>query len=101
MSTSTSSSGSKQRATLRYTAMRLGVFAGCFLVVWGLTYFRLLPSGLGDSNFVWVVLLALILSAPLSWVLLRKQREAMSEQIVGTVDRAKTRLTANQAQEDA
>ncbi|MEV6317264.1 DUF4229 domain-containing protein [Streptomyces sp. NPDC051776] len=101
VSTSTSSSGSKQRATLRYTAMRLGVFAGCFLAVWALTYLRVLPSGLGESNFAWVVLLALILSAPLSWVLLRKQRDAMSEQIVEKVDRAKTRLATNQAQEDA
>ncbi|MEU6084730.1 DUF4229 domain-containing protein [Streptomyces sp. NPDC047108] len=101
MSTSTSSSVSKQRVTLRYTAMRLGVFAGCFFAVWGLTYLGALPSGLGDSNFVWVVLLALILSAPISWVVLRKQREAMSEQIVESVGRAKTRLAANQGQEDA
>jgi uncharacterized protein DUF4229 len=81
--------------------MRLGIFAGCFLAVWGLTYLRVLPAGLGDSNLMWVLLLALVLSAPLSWVLLRKQRDAMSEQIVVKVDRAKERLAANQAQEDA
>ncbi|MGP3927261.1 DUF4229 domain-containing protein [Streptomyces sp. 8N616] len=104
MSTTTSrssTSSGKQRATLRYTAMRLGIFAGCFLVVWGLTHLRVLPAGLGDSNLMWVLLLALVLSAPLSWVLLRKQRDAMSEQIVEKVDRAKERLAANQAQEDA
>lgn len=94
-------SSSKQYAALRYTAMRLGIFAGCFLVVWGLIYLRVLPAGLGRSNLLWVLLLALVVSAPLSWVLLRKQRDAMSEQIVGRVDRAKEKLAASQAQEDA
>ena len=41
-----------------------------------------------------------MLSAPLSFVLLRKQRDAMSEQIVAKVDRAKDRLAANRSQED-
>jgi hypothetical protein len=97
---SSSSRSGKRHATLRYTAMRLGIFAGCFLVVWALTYLRVLPAGLGDANLMWVLLLALVISAPLSWVLLRKQRDAMSEQIVESVDRAKERLAANQAQED-
>ncbi|MGP4001586.1 DUF4229 domain-containing protein [Streptomyces sp. 8N706] len=92
---------SKQHATLRYTAMRLGIFVGCFLLVWGLTRLRIVPAGLGDSNVVWVLLLALILSAPLSFILLRKQRDAMSERIVERVDRAKERLSAHQTQEDA
>ena len=60
----------------------------------------MLPKGLGDSNLLWVLLLALVVSAPLSFVLLRKQRDAMAEQIVGTVDRAKARLEANRTQED-
>ncbi|MEU8568590.1 DUF4229 domain-containing protein [Streptomyces pathocidini] len=97
---STSSRPGKQGATLRYTAMRLGIFAGCFLAIWGLVYARVLPAGLGDSNLMWVLLLALVVSGPLSWVLLRKQRDAMSEQIVAKVDRAKERLSANQSQED-
>ncbi|TXS30903.1 DUF4229 domain-containing protein [Streptomyces sp. ms191] len=88
-------------ATLQYTLMRLGVFAGCFLVLWGLVYFRVLPRGLGDSNLLWVLLLSIVISAPLSFVLLRKQRDAMSEQIVAKVDRAKDRLESNRSQEDA
>ncbi|WEV26106.1 DUF4229 domain-containing protein [Streptomyces sp. 71268] len=87
-------------ATLRYTAMRLGIFVGCFLALWGLVHFGVLPSGLGDSNLLWVLLLAIVVSAPLSFVVLRKQRDAMSEQIVGKVDRAKERLVAHQTQED-
>lgn len=94
-------SESKTSATLRYTLMRLGIFAGCFFVLWGLVYLRVLPRGLGDSNLLWVLVLSVLLSAPLSLVLLRKQRDAMSEQIVSRVDRAKSRLDANRTREDA
>ncbi|MFE4367439.1 DUF4229 domain-containing protein [Streptomyces sp. NPDC056835] len=80
--------------------MRLGIFVGCFVVVAGLVQFGVLPKGLGDSNFIWVLLLAIVISAPLSFVLLRKQRDEMSAQIVGKVDGAKSRLEANRAQED-
>ncbi|WP_137994627.1 DUF4229 domain-containing protein [Streptomyces exfoliatus] len=81
--------------------MRIGIFAGCFLALWGLVYLGVLPSGLGDSNLLWVLLLSIVISAPLSFVLLRRQRDAMSEQIVSKVDRAKGRLEANRAREDA
>lgn len=91
---------SKSHATLRYTLMRAGVFVGCLLVVAVLAYAGIIPEGIGRSNPLWVVLLALVISAPLSFVLLRKQREAMSEQIVDGVGRAKERLAANQGQED-
>ncbi|MFI2351913.1 DUF4229 domain-containing protein [Streptomyces sp. NPDC019443] len=93
-------SAARTSAAIRYTAMRFAIFIGCLVVVGGLVQFGLLPKGLGDSNFVWVVLLALVLSAPLSFVLLRKQRDAMSEQLVGKVDKAKARLDANRTQED-
>lgn len=90
----------KSNAALKYTGMRLAVFAGSFAVVAVLVHFGVLPKGLGESNSVWVVLLALVISAPLSFVLLRKQREAMSDQIAGKVDEAKERLAANRSQED-
>ncbi|UYQ66608.1 DUF4229 domain-containing protein [Streptomyces peucetius] len=93
-------SAARTSAAIRYTALRLAIFVGCFVVVAGLVQIGALPKGLGDSNFVWVVLLALVLSAPLSFVLLRKQRDAMSEQIVTKVDSAKARLDANRTQED-
>ncbi|GAB2814269.1 DUF4229 domain-containing protein [Streptomyces daliensis] len=94
-------SSSTSHATLRYTAMRLGIFVGCLVIVAVLAYVGVVPKGLGRSNPLWVVLLALVISAPLSFVLLRKQRQRMSEQIVSGVDRAKTRLSANQSQEDS
>ncbi|MEV7278205.1 DUF4229 domain-containing protein [Streptomyces sp. NPDC093111] len=86
---------------LRYTLMRLGIFAGSFLALWGLVYVGVLPRGLGDSNLLWVLLLSVVISAPLSFVLLRKERDAMSVQIVDKVDRAKGRLDANRSAEDA
>ncbi|MFM9369222.1 DUF4229 domain-containing protein [Streptomyces sp. Da 82-17] len=90
----------KPSATVRYTAMRLGIFAACFFAIWGLVYIGVLPRGLGDSNLLWVLVLAIVVSAPLSFVLLRGQREEMSEQIAGKVDRAKSRLADNRSMED-
>ncbi|MFD3998010.1 DUF4229 domain-containing protein [Streptomyces sp. NPDC058548] len=85
---------------LRYTLMRLGIFAGCFLALWGLVYVEVLPRGLGDSNLLWVLVLAIVISAPLSFVLLRKVRDEASAEVVAKVDRAKGRLAANRSQED-
>jgi len=93
-------SSSTSHATLRYTTMRIGIFVGCLVVVGLLTHFGLVPAGVGKSNPIWVVLLALIISAPLSYVLLRRQREAMAEQVAQGVGKAKERLAANQGQED-
>lgn len=90
----------KPSATIRYTAMRLGIFVGCLVVVAALVRVGWMPAGLGDANVAWVVLLALVLSAPLSFVLLRKQRDEMSAQITGRVSDAKEKLAANRSQED-
>lgn len=94
-------SSSTSHATLRYTTLRLSVFLGCLVLVSVLAYVGVLPEGIGKSNPFWVVLLAIVLSAPLSFVLLRRQRDAMSEQITGGVGRAKERLAANRSMEDA
>ncbi|MFJ8887895.1 DUF4229 domain-containing protein [Streptomyces sp. NPDC102402] len=91
----------KPSATIRYTAMRLLIFVGCFFVSGVAVHFGVLPSGVGGSNVVWVLLLGLVLSAPLSFVLLRKQRDEMSEQLVSSVDRTKARLEANRTREDS
>ncbi|MEU8464767.1 DUF4229 domain-containing protein [Streptomyces sp. NPDC029003] len=91
----------KPSATIRYTAMRLGIFVGCLVLVAVLVKLGAVPSGLGDANPAWIVLLALVLSAPLSFVLLRKQRDEMSAQISGRVAGAKEKLAENRSQEDA
>lgn len=91
----------KPSATIRYTAMRLGIFVGCLVLVAVLVNVGWVPAGLGDANPAWVVLLALVISAPLSFILLRKQRDEMSQQIAGRVAGAKDKLAANRSQEDA
>ena len=85
---------------LRYTLMRLGIFVGCLVVVWGLVYSGLAPRGLGDSNGMWIVLLSLLISAPISFVVLRKERDRASVQVAQRVDRMKANLDANRSQED-
>ncbi|MFE4670682.1 DUF4229 domain-containing protein [Streptomyces sp. NPDC056716] len=85
---------------LRYTLMRLGIFVACLVVVWGLVYSGVAPRGLGESNGMWVVLLALVISAPISFVVLRKERDRASVGIVNRVDKMKANLDANRTQED-
>ncbi|MFD3453395.1 DUF4229 domain-containing protein [Streptomyces sp. NPDC058691] len=85
---------------LRYTLMRLGLFAACFLAIWGLVYVHVLPAGLGDSNLLWVMLLALVISAPLSFVVLRGLREQASVQVSARVERTRANLAASAAVED-
>jgi hypothetical protein len=85
---------------LRYTLMRLGLFAGSFLVIWGLVYARVLPAGLGRSNLLWVILLALLVSAPLSFVVLRGAREKAAVQMSDRVQRARDGFAASAASED-
>ncbi|EGX61604.1 hypothetical protein SZN_01654 [Streptomyces zinciresistens K42] len=86
---------------LRYTLKRLGIFVGCLVVVWGLVYFGLAPRGLGASNGMWIVLLALLISGPISYVALRKERERASVGIVERVDRFKANMDSSRSQEDA
>ncbi|AXK37250.1 DUF4229 domain-containing protein [Streptomyces armeniacus] len=80
--------------------MRLGIFVGCLVLVAVLAYAGILPEGIGDSNPLWIFLLALVISAPLSFVLLRGQRDAMAQQLAGGVDKAKGKLAANRSMED-
>ncbi len=85
---------------LRYTLMRLGILVGCLVVVWGLVYSGVVPRGLGDSNGMWIILLSLVLSAPISFVVLRKERDRASVKVVQKVERMKSNLEANRSQED-
>ncbi|CAG6398628.1 DUF4229 domain-containing protein [Streptomyces cocklensis] len=86
---------------LRYTALRFGLIVASFGVIWGLVRVHILPAGLGDSNYLWVALLALIVSAPLSWVLLRGVREQAAQKVSDRVERTRLNLVANAQQEDA
>ncbi|GGV78001.1 MULTISPECIES: DUF4229 domain-containing protein [Streptomyces] len=86
---------------LRYTLMRLGIFLGCLVVVWGLVYSGIFPSGRNGSNGWWVLLLALVISAPISFVVLRKERDRASMKVAERVDRMKANMRASAGVEDA
>ncbi|WP_424213166.1 DUF4229 domain-containing protein [Streptomyces sp. BI20] len=90
----------KSNATLRYSALRIGIFVACFGLVWGLMALGVIPMAANQGNLAWVLMLAIVISAPLSFVLLRKQRDEMSEVISDRVSSAKGRLKASQGQED-
>ncbi|WP_441250717.1 DUF4229 domain-containing protein [Kitasatospora sp. McL0602] len=95
---------SKSHATLRYTSMRASIFLGCLLVAMLLGHFGVIPVS-GTTGYVFLVLVAGLVSAPLSYVLLSKQRDEMSAQIVAKIEgrRTKTsaRIAAQNAEEDA
>ncbi len=85
---------------LRYTLMRLGIFLGCLVVVWGLVYSGVFPSGRNGSNALWIPLLALVISAPISFVVLRKERDRASVQVARRVERMKANMEASAGVED-
>jgi Protein of unknown function (DUF4229) len=85
---------------LRYTALRFGLIVASFGVIWSLVRLHILPAGLGDSNYLWVALLALLVSAPLSFVLLRGVREQAAQQVSDRVERTRLNLAASASQED-
>ncbi|GAA3762275.1 DUF4229 domain-containing protein [Streptomyces sp. NPDC047002] len=87
--------------TVRYTMARIAIFIGCMVVIAALVRVGAVPRGLGDSNGIWVLLLALVVSAPISFVVLRKQRDEMSMKVSGRLDKARAKLEANRAAEDA
>ncbi|GAA4861243.1 DUF4229 domain-containing protein [Kitasatospora terrestris] len=95
---------SKKHATLRYTSLRASIFLGCLLMFLVLGHFGVIPV-VGSTGVVFLVLLAGLVSAPISYVVLAKQRDAMSEQIAGRVEtmrsRTSARIAAQNAEEDA
>ncbi|MFG3056243.1 DUF4229 domain-containing protein [Kitasatospora sp. NPDC048239] len=94
----------KSHATLRYTSMRVSIFLGCLLVALLLGHFGVIPVR-GQAGVIFLFLLAAVISAPLSYVLLSRQRDDMSAQISGKVtglrNRTAERIAAQNAEEDA
>jgi hypothetical protein len=84
--------------------MRASIFLVCLLVFTLLGHFGIIPV-VGATGFVFLVLLAGLVSAPISYVLLSKQRDEMSEQIVTRVSsvkaRTRQRIADQNAEEDA
>lgn len=95
---------SKSHATLRYTSMRASIFLGCLLLAVLLGHFGVIPVA-GPAGYVFLVLVAALVSAPLSYVLLSRQRDEMSAQIAGRLEglrsRTAERIATQNAEEDA
>ncbi|MGW2252339.1 DUF4229 domain-containing protein [Kitasatospora sp. NPDC001660] len=101
---SSSNGPGKSHATLRYTSLRVSIFLGCLLVALLLGHFGVIPVS-GQTGVIFLFLLAAIVSAPLSYVLLSRQRDEMSAQIStkvsGMRSRTAERIAAQNAEEDA
>lgn len=67
------------RPVLVYTASRIGLFAVALLVLWLL----------GLSHPLWLIVSAFLVSGIASYILLSKQRDAMSARISDKLDRPK------------
>jgi hypothetical protein len=98
----------KSHATLRYSAMRASIFLACFLVALVLARVGVLPVTAGASGVFLLLIIAGVVSAPISFIVLSKQRDAMSAQITGGIERRKaksgsmaSRIAAQNAAEDA
>jgi hypothetical protein len=77
------------RATFLYTVLRLGIFA----VALGGLY-------LAGARGIVLLLIAAVISAALSYVILSRQREAMAGSISGRISRARQRLDEGTRSED-
>lgn len=83
---------------LRYTLLRIGLFAVVSGLVWVLARYGLKLTG--DGAGIFVVGVSLAVSGLLSYFLLNSQRDAMSVALVERVERAKARLDEGASAED-
>lgn len=78
-----------------YTAMRLGLFVGCFAIIFGLWFL------VSDSvPIFWVVLLAFVVSGVASFFVLERQRNAFAAKVEGQAGRASAKLEEERSKED-
>ncbi|MFE9424548.1 DUF4229 domain-containing protein [Kitasatospora sp. NPDC006697] len=90
---------SKKHATLRYTSLRASIFLACLLVTSLLGHFGVIPV-VGATGAVFLVLLAALVSAPISYVVLSKQRDEMSAQVIDKVSGIKERTARRIAEQN-
>lgn len=94
----TGSTRAKGHPAVRYTLLRIVLFAAVMGVVWLLSRYVLKLGGNGAGIFV--VGVSLAVSGLLSYFLLDKQRDAMSAALVDRVERAKARIEEGASAED-
>jgi Protein of unknown function (DUF4229) len=79
-------------AILRYTALRALVFAAVFTGLWAL--------GAGRVSVPLIALLALVVSAIISYFVFRRERDAVAAKVAEGVDRARRRVDESTRAED-
>jgi len=88
-----------RHAALRYTTLRLTLFLGALVLVWGVAkiFSMDLSSQLSKLSLLAV---ALLLSSAVSFVVLSKQRDAMSAGLVARSERLSKRISSAASFED-
>ncbi|MBA2456814.1 MAG: DUF4229 domain-containing protein [Nocardioidaceae bacterium] len=85
------------RSFVAYTLARLGLFLGAFGVLWAVGQLFWART---TANLLWMVLVALVVSALASLVLLRGLRDALARDIAARAERMSGRLEAARTKED-
>lgn len=78
-----------------YTLMRLGLFVGAFLIVFGLWFVIA-----GEVDVLWAVVVAFVVSGIGSYVLLERQRSAFAEKVEARARPIEQKFDAMRTKED-
>lgn len=78
-----------------YTLLRLSLFVSTYAVFGGLGVLLF-----GESSLLLTFLLAAVVSAALSWRLLRRQREALAAKVQGRAEAASAKFEERRSRED-
>lgn len=85
------------RSFVVYTLARLGLFLVAFAMLWAVGHAFWAQT---TANLLWVALMALLLSALASLVLLRGLRDALARDVAARAERMSSRFEAARAKED-
>ncbi len=85
------------RSFAAYTAARFGLFLGAFVVIWAVGRAFWATTA---ANLLWVALVALVISAAASWLLLRGLRDQLARDVASRAERIAARYQAAKAKED-
>jgi Protein of unknown function (DUF4229) len=88
-----------RHAAMRYTTLRLTLFLGALVLVWGIA--KILGMDLSSQlSKLSLLAVALLLSSAVSFIVLSKQRDAMSAGLVARSEKLSKRLSSAASFED-
>lgn len=88
-----------RHVVIRYTTLRLAIFLAV-LIVLRLGFAVVGVKLAGASSLLYLAMVSLLVSGIISFFALNRQRDAVSESVVGRSDRLRERIKANAAMED-